>query len=53
MCLLLLMLVKVGNIGDIINNGMATEYPPGMNKESFERMKNKVCGCPHVSCFDA
>jgi hypothetical protein len=47
------MLVKVGNIGDIVTNGLATTYPPGMNKESFEKMKNKVRGCPRVPCFDA
>jgi len=32
---------EVGNIGDIVTNGLATTYPPGMNKESFEKMKNK------------
>jgi len=45
----LLLLVKVGNISEIINQGM-TKFPPGMNAESFAAMKNKVRGWPRIQC---
>ena len=36
----LLLLVKVGNISEIVNQGM-TKFPPGMNAESFAAMTKR------------